>query len=47
MTPVEKIRAQVVASRRAQGLPDHVTAEAFLDRLAAEVLAEGVTADAS
>jgi hypothetical protein len=32
-------RAQVVESRRAQGLPDHVTAEMFLYRLAREVLA--------
>jgi hypothetical protein len=47
MTSIEKIRAQVVASRRAQGLPDHVTAETFLDRLAAEVLAEEVAADAA
>jgi hypothetical protein len=41
MTPAE-VRAQVVESRRAQGLSDHVTAETFLDQLAREVLAEGV-----
>jgi hypothetical protein len=40
MTPAE-IRAQVVESRLAQGLPDHVTAETFLGQLAREVLAEG------
>jgi hypothetical protein len=34
-----EIRAQVVDSRRAQGLPDHVTAETVLDQLAREVLA--------
>jgi hypothetical protein len=40
MTPAE-ICAQVVQSRRAQGLPDHVTAELFLDQLAREILAAG------
>jgi hypothetical protein len=32
------VRAQVVTSRRAQGLTDHVTAGRVLDQLAAEVL---------
>jgi hypothetical protein len=32
------VRAQVVESRRAQGLPDHVPAGLFLDQLAAEIL---------
>jgi hypothetical protein len=34
----ERVRDQVQASRRAQGLPEHVTADRFLDQLAAEVL---------
>jgi hypothetical protein len=34
-----KIRAQVVASRRAQGLPDCIADQAFLDRLAVHILA--------
>jgi hypothetical protein len=34
-----KIRAQVVASRPAQGLPGHVADQAFLDRLAVHILA--------
>jgi hypothetical protein len=38
MTPA-KIRAQVVASRRAQGLPDHIADQAFLDLLAGHILA--------
>jgi hypothetical protein len=40
MIPAD-IRAQVVESRRAQGLPDHVTAETFLYQLATEVLDRG------
>jgi hypothetical protein len=34
-----RVRDQVLASRRAQGLPDHVPAGRFLEELAAEVLA--------
>jgi hypothetical protein len=40
MTPVQ-IRIQVRESRRAQGLPEHVTADQFLDALAREVLEGG------
>jgi hypothetical protein len=40
MTPAE-IRRQVAESRRAQGLPEHVAADRFLDELAAEVLGGG------
>jgi hypothetical protein len=36
-----EIRRQVAASRKAQGLPEHVAAERFLDELAAEVLGGG------
>ena len=36
-----KVRKQVRESRAAQGLPEHVTAERFLDELAAEVLGGG------
>ncbi len=40
MTPdqIEAIRCRVVADRRAQGLPDHVTDPAVLRRVAALVL---------
>jgi hypothetical protein len=38
---VNEIRRQVRESRTAQGLPEHVTAEQFLDELAAEVLGGG------
>jgi len=38
MNPAAAVRTQVVESRRAQGLPDHVAAERFLDQLAREVL---------
>ena len=38
---INEIRRQVAASRRAQGLPEHVAAERFLDLLAAEVLDGG------
>lgn len=38
MTPAE-IRAQVIASRRAQGLPDHVQDATLLAELAAAVVA--------
>ena len=38
---VNEIRRQVALSRRAQGLPDRVAAERFLDQLAAEVLGGG------
>jgi hypothetical protein len=34
----ETIREQVRRSRLAQGLPEHITAERFLDDLAREVL---------
>jgi hypothetical protein len=37
MIPAE-VRAQVIASRRAQGLPDHITAQTFHDQLARKVL---------
>jgi hypothetical protein len=43
MNPAQ-VREQIAASRRAQGLPDHVTAGPFLDHLAAEV--EGGGSDA-
>jgi hypothetical protein len=35
-----RVREQVRASRRAQGLPETVTADRFLDQLAAEVLVD-------
>jgi hypothetical protein len=38
---VNEIRRQVRESRAAQGLPEHVTAERFLDDLAREVLGGG------
>ena len=38
---INEIRRQVQESRAAQGLPEHVTAERFLDELAAEVLGGG------
>jgi hypothetical protein len=38
----DRIRAQIVASRRAQGLRDSVPASRFLAELAAEVLAEEI-----
>ena len=39
---INEIRRQVAESRKAQGLPEHVAAERFLDELAAEVLGGGV-----
>jgi hypothetical protein len=40
---MNRVRDQVVTSRRAQSLPDHVTADRFLDDLAREVLADPPT----
>jgi hypothetical protein len=41
---INEVRRQVKASRRAQGLPEHVVAERFLDELAREVLGGGADA---
>ena len=38
---IKEIRQQIAASRRAQGLPEHVDAERFLDELAKEIIPGG------
>jgi hypothetical protein len=43
----DRIRAQIVASRRAQGLQDSVPESRFLAELAAEMLAEEIKREAA